>query len=88
MCLLVHSIDNSCCDQQILDEAMLEDINCLLGSGEVPNLFTADEEADIVVQVRDAVRANGTPDTRVSSAQCFVAEKFRGWCCCLELTIG
>lgn len=45
---------------------MLEDINCLLGSGEVPNLFTADEEADIVVRVRDAVRATGNPDTQVS----------------------
>lgn len=45
---------------------MLEDINCLLGSGEVPNLFTLDEEADIVVRVRDAVRATGNPDTQVS----------------------
>lgn len=45
---------------------MLEDINCLLGSGEVPNLFTPDEEADIVVRVRDAVRATGKPDTQVS----------------------
>lgn len=44
---------------------MLEDINCLLGSGEVPNLFTPDEEADIVVRVRDAVRATGNPDTQV-----------------------
>lgn len=45
---------------------MLEDMSCLLGSGEVPNLFTPDEEADIVVRVRDAVRATGKPDTRVS----------------------
>lgn len=51
---------------QILEEAMLEDMSCLLGSGEVPNLFTPDEEADIVVRVRDAVRATGKPDTRVS----------------------
>lgn len=49
-----------------MEEAMLEDINCLLGSGEVPNLFTTDEEADIVVRVRDAVRATGNPDTQVS----------------------
>lgn len=54
------------CCSQILEEAMLEDINCLLGSGEVPNLFTPDEEADIVVRVRGAVRATGNPDTRVS----------------------
>lgn len=52
---------------QILEEAMLEDINCLLGSGEVPNLFTLEEEADIAVRVRDAVRATGKPGTRVSA---------------------
>lgn len=46
---------------------MLEDINCLLGSGEVPNLFTPDEEAGIVVRMRDTVRATGTPDTQVSA---------------------
>lgn len=56
-----------CYCSQILEEAMLEGINCLLGSGEVPNLFTPDEEAGIVVRVRDAVRATGSPDTRVSA---------------------
>ncbi|CAM9781524.1 unnamed protein product [Ectocarpus sp. 12 AP-2014] len=60
--------------QQILDEAMLEDINCLLGSGEVPNLFTPDEEADIVIRVRDAVRAIGKPDTRARCMAFFTAQ--------------
>lgn len=46
---------------------MLEDINCLLGSGEVPSLFSADEEAGLVDSVRDAVRATGKPDTQVSN---------------------
>lgn len=67
--MLIQKLDNSYCGQQILEEAMLEDINCLLGSGEVPNLFTPDEETDIVVRVRDAVRATGKPDTRVSEAK-------------------
>lgn len=53
---------------QILEESMLEDINCLLGSGEVPNILNPDEEADIVVRVRDAVRATGKPDTKVSGS--------------------
>lgn len=48
---------------------MLEDIDCLLGSGEVPNLFTPDEEADVVAKIRDTVRATGKPDTRVCSKQ-------------------
>ncbi|CAM9257732.1 unnamed protein product, partial [Hapterophycus canaliculatus] len=60
-------------DAQILEEAMLEDVNCLLGSGEVPNLFTPDEEADIVIRVRDAVRATGKPDTRARCMAFFTA---------------
>lgn len=52
---------------------MVEDISCLLGSGEVPNLFTPDEEADIIVRVRDAVRATGKPDTRVSENRAALA---------------
>lgn len=48
---------------------MLEDIDCLLGSGEVPNLFTPDEEADVVAKIRDTVRATGKPDTRVRNKQ-------------------
>ena len=35
------------CDTQIKDESFLEDINNLLNSGEVPNLFPADEKAEI-----------------------------------------
>lgn len=53
-------------DSQILNEAMLEDIDYFLGSGEMPNLFSADEEAEIVHKIRDAVRASGQPDTKVS----------------------
>lgn len=51
---------------QILNEAMLEDIDCLLGSGQVPNLFVPEEEADIVARLRGIVRANGKPETEVS----------------------
>ena len=31
-------------DSQITDETMLEDINGMLNTGEVPNLFTAEEK--------------------------------------------
>lgn len=58
-----------------MEESMLEDINCLLGSGEVPNLFTPDEEADIVVRVRDAVRVTGHPDTHVSRLDMAILER-------------
>ncbi|CAM9185724.1 unnamed protein product, partial [Choristocarpus tenellus] len=50
-------------DSQIVEEAFLEDINCLLNSGEVPNLFTPDEGVEIVVGVREAVKATGKSDT-------------------------
>ncbi|CAM9656208.1 unnamed protein product [Ascophyllum nodosum] len=51
-------------DSQILEETMLEDIDCFLGSGQLPSIFTADEEADIILHLRDAVRATGQPDTQ------------------------
>ncbi|CAF1153972.1 unnamed protein product [Rotaria magnacalcarata] len=40
------------CDTQIKDESFLEDINNLLNSGEVPNLFPADEKAEIIDKMR------------------------------------
>ncbi|EDQ84751.1 uncharacterized protein MONBRDRAFT_39136 [Monosiga brevicollis MX1] len=35
-------------DNQIKDEAFLEDINMLLNTGDVPNLYAADEKAEII----------------------------------------
>ncbi|CAF0886975.1 unnamed protein product [Adineta steineri] len=40
------------CDTQIKDESFLEDVNNLLNSGEVPNLFPADEKAEICDKMR------------------------------------
>ncbi|CAM9197261.1 unnamed protein product [Discosporangium mesarthrocarpum] len=59
-------------DAQIVEEAFLEDINCLLNSGEVPNLFTPDEEADVVVGVREAVKVSGKADTPDNCKEFFV----------------
>ncbi|TPX32092.1 hypothetical protein SmJEL517_g04759 [Synchytrium microbalum] len=42
-------------DTQITKESFLEDINNLLNTGEVPNLFPPDEKAAIVEQVRTAL---------------------------------
>jgi dynein heavy chain len=50
-------------DSDVADEAVLEDLNCLINSGEVPGLFSAEEEAEIVGNLREAVRASGKPDT-------------------------
>ncbi|XP_034748215.1 dynein heavy chain 3, axonemal isoform X1 [Etheostoma cragini] len=46
-------------DSQIKDEAMLEDINMLLNTGDVPNIFAADERADIIEKVQGIARLEG-----------------------------
>ncbi len=43
-------------DIQIKDEGFLEDINNVLNSGEVPNLYPADEKAEVCELVRQALR--------------------------------
>ncbi|CAH1783738.1 unnamed protein product, partial [Owenia fusiformis] len=44
-------------DTQIKEEGFLEDIDALLNTGEVPNLFAADEKAEIMEAVRPAAQA-------------------------------
>ena len=43
-------------DSQIKEESFLEDIDSLLNSGEVPNLFPPDEKQE-VMEVRDTSAA-------------------------------
>lgn len=45
------------CDSQIKEESMVEDINNLLNSGEVPNIFQSDEKADLCEKMRQIDRA-------------------------------
>ncbi|XP_026560379.1 dynein heavy chain 3, axonemal [Pseudonaja textilis] len=47
------------CDNQIKDESFVEDINMLLNTGDVPNIFAADEKADIVEKMQSAARTEG-----------------------------
>ncbi|XP_030068202.1 dynein axonemal heavy chain 3 [Microcaecilia unicolor] len=46
-------------DNQIKDESFVEDINMLLNTGDVPNIFPADEKADIVEKMQAAARTEG-----------------------------
>lgn len=46
-------------DNQIKDESFIEDINMLLNTGDVPNIFPADEKADIVEKMQTAARTAG-----------------------------
>eukprot|EP00941_MAST-03F_sp_MAST-3F-sp1_P004511 g4511.t1 len=44
-------------DTQIMQETMVEDINNILNSGEVPNLFATDEKMDICDSMRSIAKA-------------------------------
>lgn len=53
-------------DTQIKEEGFLEDVNNILNTGEIPNLFPPDEKADLCELVRPAAKAEnrcpeGTP---------------------------
>ncbi|XP_058531818.1 dynein axonemal heavy chain 2 isoform X3 [Ochotona princeps] len=50
-------------DTQIVDESFLEDINNILSSGEVPNLYKADEFEEIQGHIIDQARADQVPES-------------------------
>ncbi|KAI4566385.1 hypothetical protein MJG53_015062 [Ovis ammon polii x Ovis aries] len=50
-------------DTQIADESFLEDINNILSSGEVPNLYKADEFEEIQTLIIDQARAEQVPES-------------------------
>ncbi|BFG02702.1 dynein heavy chain 6 axonemal [Drosophila madeirensis] len=49
-----HPVTFLMIDSQIVEEEFLEDINNILNSGEVPNLFEGDEFEKIILDARDA----------------------------------
>merc|ERR1719446_425411 len=51
-------------DTQVVHESFLEDVNNILNSGEVPNLFPIDEMEKIVGMVRPLAKAAGKMETR------------------------
>ena len=44
-------------DNQIKDESFVEDINMILNTGDVPNIYPADEKADIIEKMQGVARA-------------------------------
>ena len=57
----------------VLQEAFLEDINCLLNSGEVPDLFDNEELDGIAMELKGAASESQIPDTRASVYQFFIS---------------
>lgn len=43
-------------DSQIKNEAMLEDVNMLLNTGDVPNIFPADERGEVLEKMQEIAR--------------------------------
>ncbi|XP_053575482.1 dynein axonemal heavy chain 2 [Bombina bombina] len=63
-------------DTQITDEAFLEDVNNVLSSGEVPNLYKADEFEEIKGILQEKARVDNIPDTQESLFN-FLIERVR-----------
>jgi dynein heavy chain len=60
-------------DTQIVVESFVEDINNVLNSGEVPNLFPGDEYDRILGDMREVVKKMGIPESRDNCEAQFVA---------------
>lgn len=61
-------------DTQIVFESFLEDINNLLNSGEIPNLFPLDEKINICDELADRARSVGRGQNRDEIYAYFVAQ--------------
>lgn len=46
-------------DNQIKEESFVEDINMILNTGDVPNIFPADEKADVIEKMQTVARVEG-----------------------------
>ena len=59
-------------DTQIVKESFLEDINNILNTGEVPNLFVPEDLEEIITDVRPLAKEAGRLDSRDSILKYFV----------------
>ena len=59
-------------DTQVIDETFLEDINNILSSGEVPNLYKADEFEEVRTELAEVAKRDGIQDTPESMFSYFI----------------
>lgn len=65
-------------DTQIKEEGFLEDVNNILNTGEIPNLYPADEKADICEMVRPAAKnENRCPEGTPAQLYSYFVERCR-----------
>lgn len=60
----------------VLQEEFLEDINCILNSGEVPGLFDNEEMDSIIMELKQLASEHGVPDNRIAVFQFFIDVRF------------
>ena len=60
-------------DTQIVLESFVEDINNILNTGEVPNLFPPDEMESLINSMRPQLKESGIPETRENCKAEFVS---------------
>ena len=56
-------------DNQIKDESFMEDISMILNTGDVPNLYAADEKAEIIEKMQTVARNEVQRCSRIISLQ-------------------
>lgn len=64
-------------EEQIRDEAFLDDINSLLNDGEVPNLFTIEERQEIIEMTRLAAQGDKNLDISVLAVLSYFVNRCR-----------
>ncbi|GET87136.1 dynein heavy chain, putative [Leishmania tarentolae] len=70
-------------DSQLVHSEMLEDINNLLNTGEVPGMMGLEDMETIVRYCREGSLASGRPDTRASVYEYFVSQSRERFHLCL-----
>ncbi|XP_043489610.1 dynein axonemal heavy chain 6 [Polistes fuscatus] len=66
-------------DTQIVLEEFLEDINNTLNTGEVPNLYEADELEKVIIATRPAAKQNGIDESDRDAIYQFFIERVRNF---------
>jgi dynein heavy chain len=62
-------------DNQIKKETFLEDINNILNTGEIPNLFTSEEKSEVCEKVRNAARIDKKPSETIPQLFSYFVER-------------
>lgn len=64
-------------DTQAVDDSFFEDINNILSSGEVPNLYKSDEFEEVKTALADEAKKEGIADNNSESMFNFFIERVR-----------